>query len=199
MATTSATGGTLLPAAPPPADDDALDKVFQSLVTSITGLDGSLVRPRWQTVVPKQPPPSTNWCAISVMTSDPIDGPFVQYDPVTGGELYSIHEEIHVLSGFYGPLANQFAKQLRDGLRVPQNTEVLLANQIRFVSSGPIRSVPSFVNEQWIRRQDMSLRFRRKVVRTYAVETLQVAVVHLFDDTVINDTIVVPPGSPVEP
>jgi hypothetical protein len=197
MGNTSATGGTLLPAAPLPADDDALDSIFQSLVASITGIDGSLVRPRWQTVVPKQPPPSINWCAIGVTVTDEQDGPLIQTNKETGATTYTIHEEINVLSSFYGPQANQNAKQLRNGLRILQNTEALLASQMRFIMSGPIRAVPVFINQQWIKKQDMSLRFRREYTTTYPIESLVVGIVDLTDGNTINDLIVVPPGTPI--
>lgn len=123
----------------------------------------------------------------------------IAWSPALAGTVYTIHEDIDVKSSFYGPAANSLAKQLRDGLGIPQNTDVLLAEKIRFASSGPIRNVSYFVNQGWIRRQDMGLHFRREVTRTYPILPFEVAAVHLFDDTVVNDTIAVPPGSPVRP
>lgn len=199
MGNTSATGGTLSPVPPMPLDDLDLDEVFQALIASITGLDGSLVRPRWQVSLPKQPASNVNWCALGVTNAVPDAGAYIDFDQIALTGIYYRHEEIDVLTTFYGPQAKQYTALLRDGLAMPQNCEVLLPYMIRFVETGAIRTAPEFVNQQWIHRMDMSMRFRRKVSRTYAVTSLLIADVHLIDDTTINDTIIVPPGSVVEP
>jgi hypothetical protein len=199
MSNTSATGGVLSAAAPLPIDDVALDAVFQSLVASVTGLDGTLVRPRWQPEVPKQPEPHINWCAIGILEVDQDDGPWLIYDEPSNTELYWDHESIELLASFYGPNAQQYARLLRAGLNVPQNTEALLPYAIRYVSCGPIRPTPELLSQQWIKRQDISLSFRRKVEMIFDVQNILIAEVNLRDDTVVNDTIIVPPGSIVEP
>jgi hypothetical protein len=202
---TSATGGALSPASPLPLDDAALDAVFQTLVVDVTGLPGALVRPRWQAStlnpdgvtysgVPKQPEPGNNWCAIGVTDVDQDAGPWLVYDAPSNTELYWDHELVNVLASFYGPNSQGFARLLRAGLNVPQNTEELLPYAIRYIDCGPVRQVPELVNQQWIRRQDLALQFRRKVTMTFAVENILVADIHLQDDTVVNATIVVPPG-----
>lgn len=196
MPNTSATGGILLPAPPPPADDAALDAIFQTLVSGITGLDGALVLPRWQPIPPKQPPVTTTWCAIGVTDSIPNDGPQLFWDPVA--QIYTLwrHEQIDVLATFYGPASRTTAAQLRDGLSMIQNLDSLLPYNMMFVNVGDIRQVPELINEQWIRRSDMMLYFRRKVVRTYPVESLQIGVINLIDDTgAVDDWIFVPQGA----
>lgn len=196
---TSATGGPLSPQPPLPLDDAALDAVFQQLVVGVTGLPGNLVRPRWQPEVPKQPEPGVNWCAIGVPEVDQDDGPWLVYDPVRNQETYWDHEVLSVLATFYGPNAQSFARLLRAGLNVPQNTEELLPYGIRYLDCGPIRAMNELQNQQWVRRQDIALQFRRKVVMTFAVENILIADIHLQDDTVVNDTIIVPPGSQISP
>jgi hypothetical protein len=37
------------------------------------------------------------------------------------------------------------------------------------VGTGEIRAAPDLINEQWVRRYDMQLTFRRKITRTYPV------------------------------
>ncbi len=200
MATpTSATGGVLPPVPPLPIDDEALDAVFQSLVASITGLDGTLVRPRWQPVPPKQPPPATNWCAVAVVNVQPDAGPWIDYIAATNTSIEWDHEELTLLVSFYGPNAASFARLLRLGIAIPQNWESLTAQQIAYVTCDAIRKVPELVNQQWIIRQDLSLTFRRKVEMTYAVQNLLLADINLIDDTTVDDTIIVPPGSPWSP
>jgi hypothetical protein len=199
LANNSATGGPL-PAQPPfPVDDDALDAVLQALVASVTGLPGSLVRPRWQPGNPKQPEPGTDWCAVGVVDTVPSAGPWLVYDPVNNVEQYWDHEEFSVLASHYGPNAKFYARLLRAGLNVPQNTEVLLPFEMRYIGCGHVRNVPELINLQWVHRQDLALTFRRKFQLVYAVENILVADVNLIDDTIVNDTIIVPPGSPTVP
>jgi hypothetical protein len=199
MGNTSATGGVLSPLGTLPFDDVDLDAVFQILVTGITGLDGSLVRPRWQVSVPIQPEPNINWCAIGVSSVEQSAGPWLVYDAPSNTELYWDHEGLTVLASFYGPNSQSFMRLLRAGLNVPQNTESLLPYMIRYVGCGPIRTMPELVNQQWIRRQDISLEFRRKVIMTYGIENILISEINLIDDTgKVNDVIIVPPGSQVE-
>lgn len=197
---TSATGGTLPSIPPLPLDDGALDDVFQRLTVDVTGLPGEYVRPRWQQAVPKQPEPGVNWCAIGIMSMTPDNGPWLVYDPVNNVEYYWDHEVLDVLASFYGPNAQSFARLLRNGLEIPQNTEELLPYAIRYIGCGVVRVASELVNQQWVRRYDLMLEFRRKVVETYGVQNIAIADINLLDDTgQVNDTIVVPPGSPIQP
>jgi hypothetical protein len=187
-----------------PQDDDALDAIFQSLVVGITGLPGTVVFPRWQVNPPKQPERNVDWCAIGVMLSTTDGTPSITHNPNggqgnVGSDVFVDHEELEVLASFYGPYAKLYAATLRDGIKVPQNTEGLALVNIRWVECGPIRPVPELFNQQWIHRQDMALVFRRKVTRNYPIENLLSGVVTLRDDTAVNDTIIVPPGAIVEP
>ena len=119
---TSATGGYLTAAPPLPLDDQALDEVFQALGVAITGLDGTLVRPRWQVVVPKQPAPAVNWCAVSVMTVQPDDGPYLEYQPVTNVTTATDHEtltaihtltsEVHTINEQQSVILNLLAERM---------------------------------------------------------------------------------------
>jgi hypothetical protein len=178
-----------------PEEDAALDAIFQVTVVAITGLPGFYVRPRWQPENPKQPEPDVNWCAIGVVSESPDAGPAITHlgtDP--GADNYVDHEDIDLLATFYGPSAGAYAKRLRDGLGVPQNTEALGAEQIRFIASGSVTTVPDLLNQQWVLRKDLPLHFRRKVTRYYPVENLLSAVEETISDNGIDDTITVPPA-----
>ena len=100
-----------------------------------------------------------------------------------GLDIVTRHETLEVLASFYGPQSQAYAAYLRDGLSLPQNTEGLAAIHIRWVECGPSRSAPEFVNQQWVRRQDVSLTFRRKTHRAYGIENMAITAVHLFDDS----------------
>ena len=198
MGNTSATGGVLLPAQAAPDDDDFLDSIFQGLIAAITGLDGDLVRTRWQTEVPQEPPIDTNWCAFNV-SAEEGDCPAIEWHSETQTCTYTIHDEITVLAMFYGPASRQYARQLRDGLRIPQNTEGLLTNNIRFRTSDRIRNVSEKVNQQMRRRQDISLRFRQEVVREYPILGLLSAAVEVSTGTGVEVTATAPAGTPIIP
>lgn len=189
--------------APPPAplEDAALDAALQASIVGITGLDGSLVRPRWQNPPPKQPDPSVDWCAVGVLAFTSDAGPYITHisgplttDPSADFELR--HEEFEVLTSFYGPNARKYTAILRDGLGIPQNLEPLKAQGLYFVESLPQRVAPEFLNQQWVRRVDMGLRLRRMVSRAYGINNILTADVHIEDDSGhIDETVIVPPGS----
>lgn len=178
MSNTSATGGPLLPTNPPavPIMDTALEDLFADLLAGITGISADLVRPRWQTVVPKQPTPSTDWIAFGITTATPDASPALQHDPDAAGGLgadtYARHSDFEILLSAYGPNGFGNATLIQDGLCVPQNIEFLRTNLITYVNSGTIRNVPDKVNETWVRRCDVLLHFRRKVERSYPVENI---------------------------
>ncbi|ALD93470.1 hypothetical protein CR3_4288 [Cupriavidus gilardii CR3] len=186
MANDSSTGGYLSPAvASPPLEDDALDDLLHDLVAGVTGLPGSLVRPRWQPTVPKQPEPSVNWCAIGVTVQTNDASPAIKHDPTgDGSDVYQRHQDIELLCTFYGPAAKGYAQMLVDGLAIPQNSEQLGLNDMKFVSAGTIRAAPDLVNQQWVRRYDVTVALRRKITRTYPVLNLLSAQVKTETDSV---------------
>lgn len=167
----SSTGGYLSPAvASPPLEDDALTAIFQQMIVGITALPGNMVRPRWQPNPPKQPEPTVNWCALGIAVQTPDDGPAIVHNGSSNGsDTYIRHEQIDVLASFYGPNAMQNAQLLSDGLAIPQNLEQLKANDMNSVDTGQIRAAPDLINEQWVRRYDIQLTFRRKITRTYSI------------------------------
>ncbi|USE78838.1 hypothetical protein [Cupriavidus gilardii] len=186
MANDSSTGGYLSPAvASPPLEDDALDDLLHDLVAGVTGLPGDMVRPRWQPTVPKQPEPSVNWCAIGVTVQTNDASPAIQHDPTgDGSDVYQRHQDIELLCTFYGPAAKGYAQMLVDGLAIPQNSEQLGLNDMKFVSAGTIRAAPDLVNQQWVRRYDVTVALRRKITRTYPVLNLLSAQVKTETDSV---------------
>ncbi|WP_287497792.1 hypothetical protein [Pandoraea sp. CB10b_02] len=183
--TDSSTGGYLAPAVDaPPAEDDALEDLVHDLIAGVTALPGDLVRPRWQPTVPEQPEPSVDWCAFGVQEQKPDAGPAIQHDGTGDGhDTYIRHQDIDVLCTFYGPRAKGYAQRLADGLAIPQNREQLQLQDMAFVGVGAIRAVPDFVNQQWVRRYDMTVTLRRKITRTYSVLNLKSATVATTTDS----------------
>lgn len=171
MANTSATGGYVQPVSTvTPEEDLPLDVILQGMVAGITGLDGAMVRPRWQPVQPRVPEADVTWCALGVTLIRPDDNAAITHDPTgDGADNLVRHEDIELLATFYGPQAAMRAAMLRDGLQIAQNREALTASGIGFVTAGDLRAVPELVNQQWIRRQDLPITLRRIVRRTYPV------------------------------
>lgn len=186
-----------IPAAP--LEDDALDAALQSAVVGITGLDPTLVRPRWQTVSPKQPEPNVNWCAIGVITSTPDDNVFIEHlnGPSvndTSGDLSKEHEQVDVLVSFFGPNAGQYSGIFRSGIRMPTNLEPLKLVGLYFQGFDRAIKVPVLINQQWVVGWDRAVYFNRMVARVYGVPNIVSAEIDLFDDSGhVNTKINVPP------
>ena len=188
----SSTGGFLAPVGTQPPEGASLDAIFQQLVVGITGIDGTMVRPRWQAVPPKEPTITTDWAALGITERRPDANPTIRHhkdDLDMGGGQTSHgydesirHEEIVLLCSFYGPNAHANAERLRDGLWVSQNRETLFAQQISFFGVAPARILPDLVNEQNRMRIDVEMRFRRAITRLYPIENLLEAVGSIEND-----------------
>lgn len=173
MPNDSSTGGLLPGTVALGLQDDDLDEVFQQLVAGLTGLDGSLVRPRWQAVVPKQPEPATDWCAIGITDFEPDDYPVEEHVSAGNGSTTQTQwETMTLLASLYGPNAGANASALRNGLYVSQNRETLTSIGMDLVDAMKPTVVPDFVNQQWVRRFDVLIRIRRAVQRTYPILNL---------------------------
>jgi hypothetical protein len=161
--------------------DIALDGVFQNLIVSVTGLPGSMVRPRWQPVPPQEPDFATNWCAVGVTQITPDATPGITHS--TSGDTLNRHEILDVLASFYGPSAQSYATMTRDGIGIPQNMEALNALGFGLIDLGILRSVPEYINSQWRRRYDLPMTFRRQVIRIYPVLDIESSEVVVNSDT----------------
>ena len=158
----------MLPEGVQPSADLDLDAQIQPLIVAITGLDGTMVRPRWQPIMPLQPKPSDDWCAIGVSRVEAKDYPVITADTPS----FSKHEEIEYLATFYGQNAMHYASLLRDGFSIPQNCEGLTALGMAYVGASDITPLAELINQQWVRRCDMRITLRRKVTRNYQILTL---------------------------
>lgn len=170
----------------PPDDDAALDAVLQTWIVSLTGLPGSLVRPRWQPAPPPEPDQGTNWCAIGIMSQVPDANNWERQNPLGGGGLgdhtAQRHEELEALVTLYGPSAAGYAGLVQDNSQIDQNRALLDAHGIQLIGTGIIRIVPELINQIFVRRVDLSIGFRRQIDRTYAIRTLLTAQTHTTVD-----------------
>ena len=168
--------GVLRPAVPFPDDDLALDIVLQAWIVGLTGLAGSLVRPRWQPAPPPMPDQDVNWCAIGILNQTADDNNWTGHNGAGDGGIGSStmqrHELLDGLATFYGPASSGYAGLVRDNSQMDQNNDMLDPHGIAFVGAGEIRIVPDLINQIWVRRADLPLVLRRQITRTYPVRTL---------------------------
>jgi hypothetical protein len=170
----STTPGFLGPeATPQPIDDDKYDDFLQALVAGVTGMDPTMVRPRWQNEPPNLPDLNSDWVAVGVTETRVDPNPWIGHsDAGEGDDLLQEHEISVVLCTFYGPNAGLYASYLRRGLYVWQNRAVLRANAVGLVETTELARVPEIIQNIWINRIDVNLILRREIRYNYPVRTL---------------------------
>ena len=176
MTNTSATGGYLLPegAAGTPAewlDDQAFEDFLHDVIAGITGLAADAVRPRWQEEPPTLPPRGTDWVAFGIVDRRPDATAAEVHLSDSDGQrdVVGRYEDADMLCSFYGPHANGYGTQLREGLQVGQNREVLDAAQVKIKRIAGPAPVPSLVKQKWLYRADLTVTLRRQLLRVYPV------------------------------
>lgn len=175
MTNDSSTGGYVTPNALPavPDEDAALDKIMHDALVGMTGIGGTLVRPRWQPEPPALPANTIDWIAFGVYNEEGDTFAFVGHTHGTaypqGADVMQRNEVIEFLVSAYGPNAGRTAKLVRDGFSVAQNREALWAVKANIVNVGGARKVPAQVNNIWYQRVDLSVFVRREIIRTYPI------------------------------
>lgn len=173
-----------------------LQRFLGSWFACVTGLDGALVRPRWQPEPANLPPAGTTWAAFGVTDSPALGQAAVVHigESETDGDgldELQTHEEMTVLVSFYGPNADAYARRLRDGAQVSQNRERLFRAGMGLIETptGPL-TVPSMEKGRWLYRCDVTVRIRRGITRQYDVQNIAAAEVGLHvGDAVAGGTI----------
>lgn len=170
----SSTGGYILPAPPAPLPSNLTFKQFlQTAFVGISGLDPTLVRPKWEINPAKQPDVGINWLAIGIGTKrsnyNIYNGSAVVNSQIVN--VSSRHEDIEVKCSFYGPNSDDYVDVVVDGFQIQQNLEALATAFMGFVYTSEAIRVPDFVNERWIDRYEMSVFLRRERLRTYPILT----------------------------
>ena len=170
--------GFLLPnTPPPPVEGDPWTNILHDLVCGVTGLDGSLVRPRWQIQPPVTPEPTVDWCAIGTNSTKSDWQPVFYHvadDPADpdGYDIFQRMEETDVLASFYGPNCTQYGDILRDGLFIDNNSQYLRSMACTIVEVQDITLAAELYKMQWRGRTDVPFVIRREVRRIYKVRTL---------------------------
>ncbi|EGB0624697.1 hypothetical protein H6W15_002532 [Salmonella enterica] len=178
---TSTQCGWLTPTSGDPDYDEALDRLLSQWMRNVSGLPAGMVRPRWQKDQPPLLPVETNWCAFGIIEWPIDNSPAFTQQTDTGTQLWR-HEDLVAMASFYGPGGMQIASRFRDGISVEQNNAELNQSDLSLVDYGDIVPFPELINQQWVRRYDMKVRLRRKVVREYNILALQDAPVSFFGE-----------------
>lgn len=196
---TSATGGFLTPASTPaPLEDKELYEALQPTVVGVTGMDPTLVRPRWATDPALIPPEATAWCAMGVVDFESDTFPYTAMRS-DGSYQLQRNEEFTMFCSFFdlgfGGQAARLASLLRDGLMIAQNREPLAALGIYLVSDASIEVEPTLFKQRWRVQADLRVRFRRQITRVYSVLGVLAAGVDLHTDDG-QPTRIINPSSP---
>lgn len=151
------------------------DRFLNGVVSGIVGLAPSLVRPRWQAKMPKQPEINVDWCAIGVMSAEPKSARAqIVHDPAgDGSDVATNWERVTVLATFYGPNAWANAGFLDAGIRIPQNRDAMTAAGVGLVSTGTRRQTAEMTEQkEWVKRVDIEIVADRVIERVYPVLSL---------------------------
>jgi hypothetical protein len=161
---------------PAPLEGQALQRFLAGWFAGVSGLAGNLVRPRWQPEPANIPGEAVSWCAVGIMNRRAQTYPWNAYDGDAEAYQFQNHEDLEILSSWYGlgidSQADYYAARMRDGSIIPQNRDVLMQNGFGLVSAGECLSVPSLMKTRWLYRVDLPFVLRREIVRVYQVDTL---------------------------
>ena len=166
---TSATGGYIIPAPQTPLPGGlTLDLFLQTVLQGVSNLPGNLVRERWQSNPPPQPPEEVDWISFAVNEDDADTYAFNGLNS-SNVNIFQRFEKLPVQCSFYGPGSREIAELVRDGLQLGQNREQLQKAGMDFTSTSKMVRVPDLVNERWINRWEMTANFNRQIMRSYPI------------------------------
>lgn len=154
-----------------PIDDQALDRIFHDLLKNLTGLDNTLVRPRFQNTPPSIPAIDVDWLAYGVI--DKIDDYSANQIQSTDTETTLIEfQNITILCSAYGNNSNNTYNRIKLGLQVEQNRDVLNSLDIAYTEISNIMNTTTEVNKFYYKRGEFKLYFRRRIKSKYNIESL---------------------------
>lgn len=179
----------LLPTSPSPLDDQLLDRTLHDLFVGVTGIDPTLVRPRWTAEPGNMPAFNTSWIAqgITYRRDDVVASQTLSLDGLS--TTVTRNQELDCLVSCYGASASALQALIRDGLSLNQNREAINALGIVLVSVGGTRNMAMLINQRWNGRIDCTITFRRMITRVYAVQSLLSATTMLKTDN-LTETII---------
>lgn len=172
MSNDSTTPGYLTAVGDSPDYDEDLERQISRWIRGVTGLDAKLVFPRWTDPQPNIPQNGITWCAFGVTTLPRGGTPAnVQVDDDQSEQW--TWEQVTVICCFYGPQGAKTATNFREGISVDQNADALKREAgLSLIEFGTIWNLPELINNQWVRRYDLTVTLSRKNTRTYNVKSI---------------------------
>lgn len=162
-----------------PSPTETLDQLdwenfLQACVAGISGLPGTLVRPRWQPNPPPTPDVTIDWAACGITRTTGRFSPYHHHYAETepGFDRSSRQEQVFYRVSFYGPHAGDLCAILRDGLFIDQNRQLWRENAVGLVEAERIDHVPELFRQQWRDAYHLEIILNREVRRVYNVRTL---------------------------
>ncbi|HAK35614.1 MAG TPA: hypothetical protein DCM44_13975 [Pantoea sp.] len=171
VSNSSTSAGYLTPVSAPQAYDETLERELSQWVRALSGLPAGMVRPRWTATQAAIPAADVDWCGFGIIGFTADDGPAFVRQTDDSNQLWR-HEVIETLASFYGPHSQSIATLFRDGLTIEQNNETLKQNELSLADYSELTAFPELINNQWVRRYDITVRLRRKIIRTYGVRSI---------------------------
>lgn len=169
MPNNSASGGYLVPSSSTPLPGNlSLEDFIQTVIVGISGITGTLVRPKWQRNPPKNPDIDTDWIAFGIQQS-PADSYAYAGLNDQGVNVLQRQEQLDIQLSFYGPNALENMAVFRDGFQIQQNLEAMRLAQMGYTGITPGIRGPDLLNERWVERWEMTLSLTRQVQRVYPV------------------------------
>ena len=169
MANTSATGGYLQPTNTV-LDGADLSDFIHDVIVGITGIDNTLVRPGFQENPPTRQDLLVDWCGFTILNRRPAAMPWT-----TQGDddsSLSTNELFDFIASFYGYNCMSYAAILRDGLQIPQNSEIMNEAGIAVIGATDIVYAPELRNGRFFERADLTVNMNRNLSRTYDILTI---------------------------
>ncbi|MCD9249018.1 hypothetical protein LUS38_17575 [Escherichia coli] len=181
MSNDSTARGYLTPVGEGPKYDEELEREISRWIRGVSGLPAKAVFSRWTDPQPLIPKNGVTWCGFGITT---VPQPLSQSDVQVSDEQSEqwTWEQVTVICCFYGPLGSRTASTFRSGIFVEQNNAELNLSGLSLVDAGTIYNLPELINNQWVRRYDLTITLSRKNTRTYNVRTLEDAPVSFFGD-----------------
>ena len=159
---------------------------IQTVLVGLSGIDGSLVRPKWQPKPPPQPDPETNWIAFGIIEDEPTFNGAIVTDNA-GVTTQQRQRKLTIQTSFYGPNALDFIELVQDGFQLGQNLAALKSANMGLTETTRAIHIPELVNEVWIDRYEMSVILQREVISTYPIVTITSASGTIFTPTTTDD------------
>lgn len=175
MPNDSSTGGFVTPSTTMgDLEDQALNRFLHDLIAGITGIPVPLVRPRWQQNPPNLPPFGTDWVAFGEVSRKTDRFAFVTHQDSSSGGNDAVYRNqiLEILCTFYGPNSKANSELLSLGFQIAQNREALTLAGYGLVEVGDPVTTSELIQEQWVSREDVSLRLRRAQEYKYPILNL---------------------------